>query len=181
MISAMTGFDIAVLLLVGAGAANGFFRGFVQEIISLGAWVAAIAAIHFFHTPLTDKVQPFIGTGVGAASVLSFCLLLFLPYVVIKAVARWLGSASRASLLGPIDRVIGFGFGTVKGTLIAVIAFSILVLGYDTVWGIAGRPLWLTQARSYPFINAGSEAMVKMIAERRSLSVQAEHKRLEHK
>ena len=61
----------------------------------------------------------------------------------------------------------GFGFGAIKGLIIAVIAFSLVVLGYDAVWGPQGRPLWITEARSYPFINAGSEAMVQLIHERR--------------
>ena len=63
----------------------------------------------------------------------------------------WLGKASRTSVLGPIDRVLGFGFGAVKGVIIVVLAFSVLVLGYDTVWGVGGRPDWITQARSLSF------------------------------
>ena len=59
-----------------------------------------------------------------------------------------------------------------------VMAFSIFVLGYDTVWGPGGRPQWITSARSYPFVNMGSEALVKMISERRKDAVESEAKRL---
>lgn len=170
----MTGFDIAVLLLVGAGAVTGFMRGFVQEILSLAAWVFAIVVIRSLHTPLTDFLLEEVGTESGAA-VLAFVLLLLVPYAFIKVVARWLGSASRNSFLGPIDRVLGFGFGALKGIVIAVMGFSILVLGYDIIWE---RPTWITQARTYPFINAGSEAMVKKIAERRQEVADAEAKAL---
>ena len=48
-----------------------------------------------------------------------------------------------------------------------------LVLGYDTVWGTGGRPDWITQARTYPFVNAGSDALVQMIDERRQSRAQA--------
>jgi len=48
----MTGFDIAILLFVGMGAVTGFLRGFVQEILALIAWIAAVFAIHTLHTPL---------------------------------------------------------------------------------------------------------------------------------
>jgi len=176
----MTGFDIAVLLLVGAGAVTGFWRGFVQEILSLGAWIVAIVAIRMLHTPMTQFLLDKVGTESGA-SVLAFAILLLVPYLFIRAIARWLGSASRNSLLGPIDRVLGFGFGAIKGTIIVVMAFSILVLGYDTVWGVGGRPGWITQARTYPFVNAGSEAMVTMIAERRKEAAEAEAKALREK
>ncbi|MEJ2457707.1 MAG: CvpA family protein [Novosphingobium sp.] len=162
----MTGFDIAVLLFVGLGAITGFIRGFVQEVLALGAWIFALFAIRMFHTPFTLWLEPHIGTASGAG-VLAFVLLLLVPVVVVKLVAGWAGKASRASVLGPIDRVLGFGFGAVKGVVIVVLAFSVLVLGYDMVWGTSGRPDWITRSRTYPFINASSEALVQLIAERR--------------
>lgn len=171
----MTGFDIAVLLLVGLGAITGFARGFVQEILALLAWFFALFAIRSLHTPLTEAIEPTVGTLSGAA-ILAFALLLLVPYAFVKLVARWLGTKTRASVLGPIDRVLGFGFGAVKGIIIVVLAFSVLVLGYDTVWGPGGRPNWITQARAYPFINASSEALVTLIAERRREMIEADKK-----
>ena len=162
----MTGFDIAVLIVVGLGAITGFMRGFVQEVLALAAWVVSMVAIRQLHTPLSEALMPHIGTESGAA-VLAFAILLLVPYAIFKLLANRMGEASRNSVLGPIDRVLGFGFGSIKGMLIVVITFSLLVLGYDTVWGAGGRPTWITQARSYPFVNAASEALVQMIAERR--------------
>ena len=173
----MTGFDIAVLILVGLGAVTGFLRGFVQEILALAAWVISLFAIHNLHTPLSAALVPYVGSESGA-TVLAFALLLLIPYAIVKLVANRMGEASRESVLGPIDRLLGFGFGAVKGMVITVLAFSVLVLGYDTVWGIGGRPTWITQARTYPFVNASSEALVKMIAERRKEAAEAEAKRL---
>lgn len=169
----MTGFDIAILILVGLGAITGFVRGFVQEVLSLAAWVLSIVAIHNLHTPLMEALLDPIGTETGAA-VLAFAVLLLVPFAIVKLLAKRMGEASRNSVLGPIDRLIGFGFGTAKGILIAVMAFSVLVLGYDTIWGAKGRPLWITQARTYPFVDAGSRAMVKLIAERRQEALREE-------
>ncbi|MFC3214527.1 MULTISPECIES: CvpA family protein [Novosphingobium] len=163
----MTGFDIAVLLLVGLGALFGFIRGFVQEILALSAWVFAVFAIRLFHTPATEWLAGHVGSESGAG-VLAFALLLGVPFAAVKLVAGWAGSKSRASVLGPVDRVLGLGFGAVKGVIVIVLAFSVLVLGYDTIWGIGGRPEWITSARTFPFINASSEALVQMIAERRA-------------
>ncbi len=173
----MTGFDIAVLILVGLGAITGFMRGFIQEIFALAAWVLALVAIHNLHTPLTEMLGPFVGTGSGSA-VLAFAILLLVPYAIVKLLSNRLGEASRNSVLGPIDRLLGFGFGAVKGMVIVVLAFSVLVLGYDTIWGAAGRPTWITQSRAYPFVNAGSDYLVKMISERRREAVNAEAGRL---
>ena len=162
----MTGFDIIVLVVVGVAAVGGFTRGFVQEVLSLLAWILAIFAIRYLHTDLTQFLFDYIGSPTSAA-ILAFALLLLIPYAAMKLIAGRIGQASRNSVIGPIDRVLGFGFGAIKGLIIAVIAFSLVVLGYDAVWGPQGRPLWITEARSYPFINAGSEAMVQLIHERR--------------
>ncbi|WP_088309018.1 CvpA family protein [Novosphingobium sp. B 225] len=174
----MTGFDIAIMILIGLGAITGFMRGLVQEVFAVAAWVLSLVAIHNLHTPLTQSLSPFVGTENGAA-VLAFALLLLVPYMIFKLLADRLGQASRESVLGPIDRLLGFGFGGIKGAIIAVMAFSVLVLGYDTVWGIGGRPTWITQARSYPYVNTASEALVSMIAERRRAAVEAEQDKLD--
>jgi membrane protein required for colicin V production len=172
----MTGFDIAVLVLVGLGAITGFLRGFVQEILALAAWVISLFAIHNLHTPMSAALLPHIENESGA-SVLAFAILLLIPYGIVKLIANRMGEASRESVLGPIDRLIGLGFGAVKGVVISVLAFSVLVLGYDTVWGAGGRPTWITQSKSYPFIDAGSRELVDMIAERRKEALKAEDAR----
>jgi len=161
----MTGFDIIVFLIVAIAAVGGFLRGFVQEVLSLAAWILAVFAIRYLHTDLTEMLYKFIGTPSGA-SVLAFALLLLIPYAAMKLIAGRAGKASRNSILGPFDRVLGFGFGAVKGVIVTVMAFSLLVLGYDTMWGPTGRPPWMINARTYPFVNASSEAMVQLIAER---------------
>jgi membrane protein required for colicin V production len=161
----MTGFDIIVLLVVAVAAAGGFLRGFVQEVLSLLAWAVAILAIHNLHTPLYDWLLPKVGNPAGSAT-LAFAVLLLIPYAGMKLIAGRMGDKSRSSLLGPIDRVLGFGFGAIKGAIVVTCAFALLVLGYDAAWGVAGRPDWIKQARTYPLVNASADALVKLIEDR---------------
>ena len=163
----MTSFDLIVLIVVGVAAVGGFLRGFVQEVLSLAAWILAIFAIHYLHTPLYDFIAPKVGGSGTAAAVLAFALLLLIPYAAMRLIAGRLGESTRNSLLGPIDRVLGFGFGAIKGGIVVTCAFALLVLGYDTVWGIAGRPTWMTTARTYPLVNASADQLVQMIREQR--------------
>ena len=135
----MSGFDVIVLFIVGVAAVGGFLRGFVQEVLSLAAWFLAVLAIRYLHTDLTNALMDYFPNESGSA-VLAFALLLLIPYAAMKLIAGRLGETTRTSILGPIDRVLGFGFGAIKGAIIIVLAFSVLVLGYDTVWGIKGRP-----------------------------------------
>ena len=163
----MTGFDIIVLIIVALAAAGGFLRGLVQEVLSLAAWILAAFSIYYLHKPLTEALQTYLDTDI-ATSLLAFTLLLLIPYAAMKVIASNAGEASRSSILGPIDRILGFGFGAVKGALITVFAFSVLALGYDTIWGYKGRPVWITTARTYPVVDAGSRSLVTIIAERRA-------------
>lgn len=162
----MTGFDYVVLLIVAMGAIGGFFRGFVEEVLSLAAWCLALLAVHYFHAPFTALLVAYVDSETGAG-VLAFFLLMALPYIATRFIARRMGSASRGSALGPIDRILGFGFGAVKSFVIVVLGFSIVVFGYDVVWGEDGRPQWISQSRTYPFLNASSEELLTLISERR--------------
>jgi membrane protein required for colicin V production len=163
----MTLFDILVLLIVGIAAIGGFLRGLVQEVLSLAAWILAAFSVYYLHSPLTEALRKYLDTE-PATSILAFALLLLIPYAAMKVIAGNAGEASRDSVMGPIDRVLGFGFGAVKGALITVFAFSVLVLGYDTAWGFQGRPTWMSNARTYPLVDAGSRQLVMVIAERRA-------------
>jgi membrane protein required for colicin V production len=164
---AMTGFDFIVLFIVAVAAIGGFLRGLVQEVLSLAAWILAAFSVYYLHDDLTRFLLGLYDVEPGAA-VLAFALLLLIPYAAMKLIAGNVGEASRGSILGPIDRVLGFGFGAIKGALIVVFAFSVLVLGFDPIWGYKGRPDWIAQARTYPAADAFSRQLVEMIAERRA-------------
>jgi membrane protein required for colicin V production len=168
----MTGFDYLVFLIVGLSAISGFFRGFVEEVLSLAAWCVALLAVHYGHAPLTVMLMSYVPTETGAG-VLAFGILLAVPYFATQLLARQLGNASRSSVLGPIDRVLGFGFGAIKGFVIMVLAFSLLVFAYDVVWGPQGRPGWIKDGRTYPFLNAASDELMTLVAKRRSDAVKS--------
>ena len=92
----LSALDIIVLLLVGGGLVFGFMRGFVGEVLSLLAWVAAIVALKFFYEPASTALGPSIGMG---ASVLAFALVFGIVFIGGKLLARRIGSATlRAEL-----------------------------------------------------------------------------------
>ncbi|MEP2103845.1 MAG: CvpA family protein [Parasphingorhabdus sp.] len=170
----MTGLDIFVLLLMGGAAIFGFLRGFVQETLSLIAWVLIIFAVRFLHAPVTDFLISPIGSE-GGASVLAFGSIVIVTYALGRWIAKSIGSKSRKSLLGPIDRVLGFGFGMVKGLIGATLAYLLVVLVYDSIYGAAEpRPEWIADSRTYPLLNASGDALVQFVEERREMAEAAE-------
>ncbi|RIX31908.1 CvpA family protein [Sphingomonas edaphi] len=163
----MTALDIFVILLLGGAALVGFVRGFTHEVLSLLAWVAGIAALKLFHTPLSERLVDSVGTE-AAASVLAFALLFLPAYIAVKLFARAVGGRARRSVLGPVDRLLGGGFGILKGLIGATLFFLLANLATDLVYGgEAARPEWMTESRTYPLLNATGRAVVDWVELRR--------------
>jgi membrane protein required for colicin V production len=156
--------DIIIAIIVVIAAIGGFVRGLVQEVLSLAAWVMAAMAVHFMHPALTEGLRNFY-RGEPAVSLFAFALLLLIPYAGMKVIMGTASGASDGAILGPIDRVLGFG--AIKGALIAVFAFALLVTGFDDKWGYTGRPQWITTARTYAAADAFSRQLLPEIAVRR--------------
>ena len=163
----MTALDIIVLFLLGGGAIFGFLRGFVHEALSLIAWIMVIVAVRLLHGPATAIMSEWVGTESGAA-VLAFLAIAIVTFAFGRWIARSIGKKSRKSVLGPIDRVLGFGFGAVKGLIGATLIFLLIVMGYETLFGEkAKRPEGMTASRTYPLLNASGDAMSAFVRERR--------------
>jgi membrane protein required for colicin V production len=158
--------DILMIIIVGVAAIGGFMRGLVQEVLSLAAWIMAALAVHFLHPVLTQGLRNLYNAE-PATPLLAFVLLLLIPYAAMKVIIGNASGASDGAILGPIDRVLGFGFGAVKGALVAVFAFALLVMGFDDAWGYKGRPNWVTTARTYVAADGFSRQLVPMIAAKR--------------
>jgi len=163
----MTALDIFVILVVGGAAIIGFVRGFAHEVLALFAWIVAIVALKLFHEPLAARLVDSVGNEAGAA-VLAFALLFVPAYVAVKLFAKAVGGRTRRSVLGPVDRILGGGFGMVKGLLGATLIFLLANLATDMVYGgDAERPEWMRDSRSYNFLNASGRAVVDWVEERR--------------
>jgi membrane protein required for colicin V production len=165
----VTALDVFVFLLLIGGAAVGFVRGFVHEVLSLLAWIVAVAMLKLFHAQLWTGVINSFHTSSPAAAVLAFAILFLPSFIVVKLLARSLGGKMRRSpMLGPFDRVLGGGFGALKGLLGATLFFLLANLATDMVYGPqADRPQWMTKSRTYPLLNASGRSIVDWVEARR--------------
>lgn len=170
----MSALDIFVIILLGGGALLGVVRGLVHEVLSLMAWVVAIVMLRLFHAPISVSLTEPVGTATGAA-VLAFVILFLPSFLFMKLLARAVGRRSRKSVLGPFDRVLGGGFGMLKGLLAATLFFLLANLATDLVYGPdANRPDWMRNSRTYPLLNASGRAVVDWVETRRKGNEQLE-------
>lgn len=164
----MTVFDAIVLVVVLGGAIRGGFRGFTYEALTLLSWVFAVLALRLFHAPVTAWMADSLGAGDGAP-VLAFALLFAAAFFGSRFVGRKLGIGVRESFVGPFDRMLGVGFGALKGLVGVTLLFLLVNLALDIAYGGGTeRPAWLTESRSYPLLNASGRAIIDFVEYRQS-------------
>jgi membrane protein required for colicin V production len=164
--AALTALDIVVLLLILLGGLAGLARGFVTEVLSLLAWVAAFFAVRLLY-PAGEKLALRVTHTESGAAILAFAVIFLTTFIAFRMVAAELGDRTRSSVVGPVDRVLGLGFGAFKGLLFAAVIWLVLGLGFDTMQSDAPRPAWLTASRTAPLLTVTSKAMVDFVEKRR--------------
>src|SRR5438445_12027870 len=91
----MTALDVFVFLLLIGGAAVGFVRGFVHEVLSLFAWLVAVEMLKLFHAQLWTGLISSFHMGSAAAAVLAFAILFIPSFLIVKLLAPSLGGRTR--------------------------------------------------------------------------------------
>jgi len=163
----LSALDIVVIVLAGGGAVLGLMRGFVTEVLSLMTWIFIVFALQLLFTPVSALLTGLVGTSAGAA-VLAFVLIAGVVYFGGRMVASAIGERTRSSVLGPLDRALGFGFGGLKGLILASLMFLLIVLVTDTLAGGPGRrPQWIVKSRSYPLLVSTSGTLATFVERRR--------------
>lgn len=163
----LTALDIVVLLLIGGGAVMGLVRGFVSEVLSLMVWIFIVFGLKLLHGPVAGMLTGVVGTTAGA-SVLAFAIVAGAIFFGGRLVANMVGERTRSSILGPLDRALGFGFGGLKGLILASLGFLLIVLVTDTIGGGPNkRPTWITSSRTYPVLKQTSKGIADFVDRRR--------------
>lgn len=115
----------------------GVLRGFTREVLGLLSWILAIVAALLFAPAAEGWLTPHIATPslrIAASYAVVFFAALLLGAIVTSVIAMLV----RKSPLSGVDRVIGGGFGLVRGVLIAVLLVWVVGLTparQDPWWG----------------------------------------------
>ena len=120
-------FDVILLSIILLSGLIAFFRGFIQESLSLALWVFAFAATMF----LDEYLDPYISVYITneeikriASLVIIFAGIIFsggFLIKIIKNLTHWSG-------MGGLDRLLGAVFGCLRGAILIVIIYLIMPL-----------------------------------------------------
>jgi membrane protein required for colicin V production len=162
----MTWADLIVLAVLVVSAAMAFMRGFVEEVLGVGAWIgAALAglALQPLVRPLLGGIDPpWVADALAVAGV--FLVVLVLLKIVIGFVARLV----QDSILGSTDRALGLLFGLVRGAFLLVVTY---ILAGMVLPGVEKWPAVVRDARSLPLVASGADWVVGKLPPRFQPSV----------
>jgi len=114
-------FLIAVMLISGLLA---MVRGFMREILSIVAWVAAAAAaVYSFPRLLPLATQYFGGWNEWLVKGLTVGAVFLGTLIIVSIFTVRLSDKILDSRIGALDRSLGFLFGLARGLIIVVVAF----------------------------------------------------------
>jgi len=147
---------VAAVVLISALLA--MFRGFVREVLSIAAWVAAAVLAYLFYEELLPYVSeyvsnPTLAIGVSAAAIFLVSLL------VVSIITMKISDFVMDSPVGIIDRLLGLVFGAARGVLLVVVA----VIFFNWLVAAENRPAWVTTAMTYPELSRLGDQLLAAI------------------
>jgi membrane protein required for colicin V production len=156
----MTSADLVIIAILALSALLAFLRGFVREVLSIGAWVgAALATIYGF--PLA---QPFARKYIEVAlfaDIVAGVTIFVVALIILTVLSHALSRNVRDSALGAVDRSLGLLFGLVRGAVLVCLAYLVMA------WAIPkeDRPVWVNEARTLPLVQQGANLLLKILPE----------------
>lgn len=145
-------FDYALLLVLGVSMAVGLWRGFVVEVLSLTVWVAAFWLAMAFGADVAARLTAV--ESVSARMLLGHAGV-FLGVLVLGGLLTWaIGKVIANTGLSGTDRVLGVGFGLLRGLVLVCVA--VLLMGFTPM----PQEPWWSESRLLPQVQGGAEWMV---------------------
>lgn len=128
--------DLTMLGVLAVSVIVGLWRGLVFELLSLAGWVAAWFAAVWAAPQLAPQL-PVGAPGSALNHAAAFALAFIGALIVWSLVARLVRVLIRATPLSPIDRVLGAGFGLLRGGLL-LLAITVII----AMTPLAKAPAW---------------------------------------
>ena len=119
--------DWLIIGIVAVSSLLSLKRGFIREALSLVTWVSAFIVARLFATSLSTYLVGYIETP-SLRMLAAFAALFVLTLIVGALVGKLITALISATGLSATDRILGMGFGAVRGGLVVVVIVALLGL-----------------------------------------------------
>lgn len=128
--------DWVIIALIAVSTLISLKRGFVREALSLVTWVAAFIIARTFHPQMQSLLESTVETPL-VRLIAAFAILFFGTLIVGAIINNMIGHLVRATGLSATDRVLGMGFGLLRGVVVVIVGIAFTrytPLAEDTWW-----------------------------------------------
>jgi len=150
--------DIILLVVMLISGLLAMIRGFMREILSIGAWgIAALVTLYSYARVLPIAQGYFSSNTVATAITVVGIFLITL--LVVSLITVRISDMILDSRVGALDRTLGFLFGLGRGLIIVVVAFLFFA------WLVPDRsqPDWVRGAKSKVVLQSTGQWLMSLL------------------
>ena len=115
--------DIVILILLLIGGLNGLRQGFIKAFANLVGWIFALIVAAKYAVVLAPSMTALSSDPV-VQKIAAFAFIVLVIMVLTWIVTTVLNGVLKSLKLGPLNRLAGGAFGTLKGLLIVLITIQ---------------------------------------------------------
>ena len=151
--------DLLLALIVGGSVLFGFLAGFARAGVSFLAAIAGVLFGFWFYGIPADFIHRYVGSQTFS-NIAGFLVVFFVCVLMGTLIGKLLAKLLKWTGLSWLDRLMGAGFGLVRG-VIAAVAFVSILLAFTP----KPVPNWMTGSMLLPYAIDASN-MVATLAPR---------------
>jgi len=135
MIAGISYLDAALVAVVAISGLVAMYRGFTREVLSILSWVAAAVAafyVIFYQQGFAEELakqlaNPPQQVHMIIARIIIGSAIFLIVLIIVHLITSHISDTVLDSRIGPIDRILGLGFGVVRGFILVVIPYMFAV------------------------------------------------------
>ena len=120
-------FDIFSLIIIIFSALFSLKGGLVTSLLNLIKWILLVLVLKYSFNYLRVPFTYALNLSPTITDILIFTSVLIVGYVILTMINRLILGLLNANKTGPINRLFGFIFGIIRGYILTVIIFSVLI------------------------------------------------------
>lgn len=142
----MNWLDAVLLILLLGSAVSAFRKGFSRELVGLGAAIVGLVLGTWFYGTAGSYLLDFVSSRL-LANFIGFVLVFGSVLLAGSLIGRILNYFVKAVGLSIFDRLLGAGFGLLRGTLLAI-ALVMAMMAFSS----SGAPRAVVHSRLAPYV-----------------------------
>ena len=120
-------FDIFSLIIIIFSALFSLKGGLITSLLNLTKWILLVLVLKYSFNYLRVPFADALDLSPTLTDILIFTSVLIVGYVIFTILNRLILGLLNADKAGPINRLFGLIFGVIRGYILIVIIFSVLI------------------------------------------------------